>query len=219
MSIIAVLQRRQLIKRSLKVTELTPVSGNPKADPNTMARRQSHPIVNLAVLGSLYQGTWMHGTHTAEIGPVTAELGMKRNAIMLNSADNQRSAREVICVKITAYSKKNHAKTVCTSLREKLSLLIEKLGEHVIPLSACRCQNGGRDPPPEDECGEGNQDDNTESLVERVSRLSPFILFFCAFQIAHRAYNGCGFLFSIRVGGDGRLSLYELVLCIKTASC
>lgn len=114
MSIVTVLQRSQLITISLKATELTPVSGNPKADPNTMARRQSHPIVNLALRGSLYQGTWTHGIHTAAIGSVTTELGMKRNAIMLKSTDNEQKG--YYCVDITTYSKKDHAKTVRTTL-------------------------------------------------------------------------------------------------------
>jgi len=54
-----------------------------------MTRRQSHPIINLTVRGSLYQGTWTHGIHIAVIGSVTTELGMKRNAITLKSVNIQ----------------------------------------------------------------------------------------------------------------------------------
>lgn len=68
-----------------RVGELAGWSGKPKADPNTIPKRQSQPIASLVVLGNLYQGVWMAGPHTAPIGSDTTELGMKRKAMMLKN--------------------------------------------------------------------------------------------------------------------------------------
>ena len=59
------------------------MSLKPNAEPKTMARRASQPMERRTRYGSLKNGVWTHGTHTASTGRVMIELGMNRNAITL----------------------------------------------------------------------------------------------------------------------------------------
>ena len=81
--------------------------------------------------------------------------------------------------------------------------------KNVVPSSARGFQNGRRDPPPEDEGCEANQDENTGFIVGRsLSFVDPVDL---------NVYMWFVYLFFIRGRGDGRLPLNGLIPCVKAA--